>query len=278
MMSTPWLPTWLAVVWTAAYLVIVVLHVGHAARMTGVGRWWHSGHIVMAVGMADMFWPHDPGSFFVPKTAWSVVFAVGTLAALAMAVASSLRDGRVNRLWVMVAVDFAAMTWMWNMNRYDLAWLTVLFIVWSVIEAVGWLSGALVKEAAVGLHTSPAAVQAQVHATHPHDAGQHDAGHGDDAGQQDAGHGDHVHHDGAGLRISLAVMALGMAYMFAVMQFGMPSMAGMSHQGGGQMNMTTPGGSMSSDGSMSSGSSMTPSQTPSPTDSMSGMPGMSTTP
>lgn len=248
MMPTPWLPTWLAVVWTAAYVVIVVLHVRHAATMSGAGRWWHSGHIVMALGMADMFWPHPPHSFFIPSTGWTIIFAVGAVAALVMAVRRSFVDRRPSLLWLVVAVDFGAMTWMWVMMRFSAPLLTIAFIVWCVIEAVGWMTGALVSEADTALHASSAVAKSAVPAGHGdgHSAGpstELPVGPGDDASPQSA-HGDHVSHGGLSMRISLAVMALGMAFMFAVMQFGMPAhMSGMgtSSDSLGQMHMSTPG-------------------------------------
>jgi hypothetical protein len=49
------LPSWLAVIWTVVFIAIFVIHARHALDSDGQRRLWHSGHVLMALGMVFMF-------------------------------------------------------------------------------------------------------------------------------------------------------------------------------------------------------------------------------
>jgi hypothetical protein len=195
MMANSWLPTWAGTGWAVAFAVIVVMHVAHAARMSGGARWWHGCHVLMALGMVDMFWPHD---LLVPARVWALIFLTSAACALAVVGAKAVTSARLHRLWGIAAVDLAAMAAMFGTMLVEMQWrwapASVALAAWFLLEAAGWGGEALVRVAAAELHRSPAAVAP--------------------AGPRDA--------HARWLRCSLAVMSLGMAYMFLAMQFGSP--------------------------------------------------------
>src|SRR5580692_8878129 len=45
--TTNILPNWLAVIWTLAFLAIIVIHWRHVLESEGQRRVWHSGHVFM---------------------------------------------------------------------------------------------------------------------------------------------------------------------------------------------------------------------------------------
>ena len=55
--SNSWLPTWLRVVGEVVFAVIVAVHLWHLRASAGRERAWHTGHVLMALGMMDMFAP-----------------------------------------------------------------------------------------------------------------------------------------------------------------------------------------------------------------------------
>jgi len=136
-MTSSWLPGWVEVIGVIAYAVILVLHVWHAWRAGGLGRAWHVGHIVMAIGMIDMFWP---GQMPVGELGGEVVF--GTAAALSLAIGAYALAKQDNwRVWTVSTIDFAGMVYMFAMMSHQVAPLTLVFVVWSILEAVAWASG-----------------------------------------------------------------------------------------------------------------------------------------
>lgn len=60
MVGDAWLPTWLRAVATTAFVIVLIIHLVHLAGHTRRGRAWHSGHVLMALGMIDIFLP-PPG-------------------------------------------------------------------------------------------------------------------------------------------------------------------------------------------------------------------------
>jgi hypothetical protein len=232
-----WLPTWLSALWASLFVVVLVVHAGHLQRVSGWGRLWHSGHVVMALGMADMYWPHQPPP--VTGRLGEIAFVILTAAAVAM-VAWTATRGRVSWAWAIGAVDFAIMAYMFAMSDHRSVSLTVALTVWLVLEAVGWSAGWL-----------SALADAEDLGRHDHPRGPHhelpeppDAAAGATAGRWPwprtrtvaqpvqarptttrAPVTTRPGHDGGGhwtsVRVTLTVMSLGMAYMLLVMQFGM---------------------------------------------------------
>ena len=67
-------------IWTLAFLAIIVIHVRHVLESEGQRRYWHSGHVLMAFGMTFMFAPASLDHFNIPTGFWSLAFANGAIA------------------------------------------------------------------------------------------------------------------------------------------------------------------------------------------------------
>lgn len=227
-MNNGWLPTSVEAGWIAIYLCVLLAHAHHAWNLSGRDRLWHISHIVMSLGMIDMFWPTNRP---VGERAGEVVFALASVLALAVGVHAALH-AMGWRAWVPSTVDLTGMVYMFAMMSHRTAGLTLVFVAWSLLEAILWASGyaflALRLDpsdaASVDPHgagtspginivqspaTSPSPTTTLARATTP-------------ATVAGADHG-------WNLRLTLTAMTLGMAYMFLVMQYGM---AGMGHMTG----------------------------------------------
>ncbi len=193
--ATNILPTWLAVIWSLVFLAIAVVHARHVWETRGERRLWHSGHVLMAVGMLFMFAPPSLDHFGVPSEFWQLLFA-NAAGAIVIWILIALTNGvAVNRLWLVLAFDLAAMTYMWSSNGF------VPVVTWIL---VGYF-----------------AIQALLWATNRYREldGQEVGGRvflgGDGALTASAVTSLVCERD---LRVSMGLMALGMAYMFAAMQ------------------------------------------------------------
>lgn len=201
-MDSTWTPAWLGAAWTLVYAAVLVNHARHVWHLRGTHRWWHLSHVVMALGMIDMFVPTH--TMPVGEDAGETVFAVAAVVAAAAAAVQLLR-GAGYLLWLITIVDLAAMSYMFAMISDRSAPVTLVLVAWSLIEAALWaggwgirLFGARVADQASGMcEDAPSALS---------------------------------------LRWSLTLMLLGMAYMFLAMQYGMGSMGG-SHLHGPGTNM-----------------------------------------
>lgn len=130
-------PLWVGVAGTAVFLAIAASHVRHMAQTTGQRRPWHSCHVLVAVGMAFMYAPEQIDPLGVPSAFWKLVFAGAGVIAAVWAVGGV---GRVSMLvWVLTAVDLAAMLYMWSGPRAAAtAPLTWLLAAYLVAEAIMW--------------------------------------------------------------------------------------------------------------------------------------------
>lgn len=194
--ATEILPGWLAVIWTLAFLAVLVVHARHVMETDGERRFWHAGHVLMALGMVFMFAPGSLDHFDVPAGFWPLLFANAAGAVVAWALARTLAGQAVNGLWLVLAFDLAAMAYMWSPSGYvaPLTWLLVAYfavqaLLWAT-DSYRWLDRRLTVKGVGGVNPdgtlSATAVQRLV-----------------------------CERD---LRPSMATMALGMAYMFAAMQ------------------------------------------------------------
>lgn len=212
-MSMPLLPQWLRIVWALALAGVVGLHTGHAWTRPGQGRWWHTGHIIMALGMIGMYLlgMTYPGL----SRAGVVLFAVLTLAVAATAVVVGRREAVLNPLWVASAVDTLVMTYMLlpaAARPAGVSWVLVGYLACQVLAwALGlWDHVAVLQPAPAASAPMPVTTPAteQVHAPAP-------------ATTNPARSRNRVlgltAHCTPGIRVSLAVMAASMAYMLAVM-------------------------------------------------------------
>ena len=190
------LPSWLAVLWTLVFIAILVIHARHVLDSQGQRRIWHSGHVLMALGMAFMFAPASIDHFGIPGGFWQLSFANGALAILAWVLAQALYGRAVNVLWLVMAIDLGAMAYMWSPSGFQ-APLTWLLVAYFAVQSLLWISDRM---------------RAVDHRTL-------------------FGGGASVGPDGTvaisaaeplvcfrDLRVSMFAMTLGMAYMFAAMQ------------------------------------------------------------
>lgn len=234
-MSNSWLPTWLGLTWVVLMAAVAVVHVRHLLTLPDVTRVWHAGHVLMATGMAVMFWPG--GALLTPTVGvvGRVVFVVAALAAATWSVVDRRRRGRWSSVWPLLAADLAAMVWMFAVMAPGGAtgaatgpggsmtmgptWVDAVLALWFTVEAVRWLSGSLVRSAERDLHLE-VPVGALEHAVAG--APAHGAAHGAGGDAPATPAGAHAWH-GVSLRATLTVMSAAMAYMFAAMAFGVSS-------------------------------------------------------
>jgi uncharacterized protein DUF5134 len=193
------LPSWLAVVWTLAFFVVVAIHARHVLESAGQRRYWHSGHVFMAIGMAFMFAPASVDHFDIPTGFWSLAFANCAIAVLLWMLVQAFAGRGTNLLWLLLAFDFAAMAYMWSPAGFQ-APITWLLVTYFAAQAALWGSDRMreldertIFGGAVSV-TPEGALQASV--AEPLICFKD-------------------------LRVSMAAMTLGMAYMFAAMQLVM---------------------------------------------------------
>jgi hypothetical protein len=194
--STNILPSWLAVLWTLVFFVIIAVHARHVLQSEGQRRWWHSGHVFMAIGMAFMYAPASIDSLNIPTGFWSLAFANAAVAILLWLLVQAFAGRGANMLWLVMAFDLGAMAYMWSPSGFQ-APITWLLVAYFAAQAVLWATDRMRN---FDEHTI-------------------------------FGGGVSVTPDGAlaasvaeplicfkDLRASMAAMTLGMAYMFAAMQ------------------------------------------------------------
>lgn len=188
------LPNWLRFVWVAAFAGIAAVHIGHARAMGGQRRRWHAVHVLMALGMIDMFLP--PGAEGVPGSAWEVTFGVAAAGMAAGGVVAWMVEGSrpVNGLWAISVIDLVAMVYMFALSSVAFAALSYTLAGYFVLETVAWATPVLGDtgrwKGTLALPASGATASAVA------------------APVTLSGRAS------LGLRASLAVMAMGMAYMF----------------------------------------------------------------
>ncbi len=137
--TTNILPAWLAVIWTLVFAVILVIHARHVLDSDGQRRIWHSGHVLMALGMAFMFAPASIDHFNIPSGFWQLAFANGALAATAWMLAQALDGRAINVLWLVMAIDLGAMAYMWSPSGFQ-APITWLLVAYFTAQSLLWVS------------------------------------------------------------------------------------------------------------------------------------------
>lgn len=190
------LPNWLAVLWTLAFLVILVIHGRHILESQGQRRIWHSGHVFMALGMAFMYAPASIDHFNIPTGFWSLAFANGAIAIVLWTMVQAFAGRGTNLLWLLLALDLGAMAYMWSPSGFQ-APVTWLLVAYFAGQAVLWgtdrmrsLDERTILGGAVSVTPEGALVASVAEPLICY----------------------------KDLRASMAVMTIGMAYMFAAMQ------------------------------------------------------------
>jgi hypothetical protein len=133
------LPTWLAVLWAAVLIGVVAVHARHAFESSGQRRIWHSGHVLMALGMAFMYAPASIDPVHIGGGVWEVAFGSAALFILAWTVAQLVNRRSVNALWPLAAIDMSVMAYMWSTatRATGLTWL--LAVCFAGLSAL-WLA------------------------------------------------------------------------------------------------------------------------------------------
>ncbi|TNC24222.1 DUF5134 domain-containing protein [Amycolatopsis alkalitolerans] len=138
MMQSALLPGWLRMVWAAALVLVALAHLKHVITMRGQRRWWHTGHTVMAAGMALMYLL--PAMDHPVLYQAGLAFYVAAVAALAATTVTNWREeGVLNPLWVATTIDMVAMAYMLLPARTPV--LTAVFVVYLAGQAVAWSLG-----------------------------------------------------------------------------------------------------------------------------------------
>jgi Domain of unknown function (DUF5134) len=193
------LPEWLAVIWTLAFIAIVVIHALHLRDSHGQRRLWHSGHVLMACGMAFMFAPSSIDHFNIPSGFWQLAFANGAIAIVLWMLAQALSGRAINVLWLVMAIDLGAMAYMWSPSGFQ-APITWLLVAYFAVQALLWVSDRMREvDHRTLLHGSVSVTPGGAVAI--------------SAAEPLVCFRD--------LRASMFAMTLGMAYMFAAMQLAM---------------------------------------------------------
>jgi Domain of unknown function (DUF5134) len=194
--ATNILPDWLAILWTLVFIVIVVIHGRHVLESRGQRQIWHSGHVLMALGMAFMFAPASIDHFNIPSGFWQLAFANGAIAILAWMLAQALSGRAINVLWLTMAIDLGAMAYMWSPNGFQ-APLTWMLVAYFAVQSLLWVTNRMreVDHKALlgGSYSVTPGGAVAISAAEPLICFRD-------------------------LRVSMFAMTLGMAYMFAAMQ------------------------------------------------------------
>jgi preprotein translocase subunit SecG len=197
--TTNILPEWLAVIWTLAFIAIIIIHVRHLRDTHGQQRVWHSGHVLMAFGMAFMFAPGSIDHFNIPSGFWQLAFANGAIAALAWILVQALSGRAINVLWLVMAIDLGAMAYMWSPSGFQ-APITWILVAYFALQSLLWVTDRMRevdhKTLLGGSFSVTPGGAVAISAAEPLVCFRD-------------------------LRVSMFAMTLGMAYMFAAMQLAM---------------------------------------------------------
>jgi hypothetical protein len=194
--ATNILPEWLAVIWTLVFIAIIVVEVRRLLDSTGQRRLWHAALVLLAFGMAFMFAPASIDHFNIPSGFWQLAFANGALGILAWMLAQALAGRAINVLWLLTAIDLAALAYMWSPGGLQgpITWLLVAYFAAQSLLWAGNRMRSVDRETllAGGVSLTPDGALAATAAVPL-------------IGSRD-------------LRLPMFAMTLGIAYMFAAMQ------------------------------------------------------------
>jgi hypothetical protein len=125
------LPSWLAIVWLLVFIGVAVAHFRYLLAGEGQRRAWHAAHVLMAVGMAFMYAQSASGELTTPSGLWRAVFVCAAGATGAWVLVQLLYRRAVNVLWPLIALDLAAMVYMWSPSGLSavITWPAVCYFV-----------------------------------------------------------------------------------------------------------------------------------------------------
>jgi hypothetical protein len=189
------LPSWLAVIWALAFVAIFVVHARHALSSEAPRRLWHSGHVLMALGMVFMYVPSSIDRLDIPSGVWQLVFAGASLLILTWMLGQAINRRALNPLWLVMTIDLAAMIYMWSPADFT-APVTWLLVIYFAGQSVLWGSDRIRR---VDEHPLPGAISVTAGGAVATAAAAPLICYRD-------------------LRVSMGAMTLGMAYMLAATQ------------------------------------------------------------
>lgn len=198
-MTMTLVPRWLAVAWAIVFAAIFVVHIGHARNVRGQARWWHASHVVMATAMATMYLEPQGGHAEL-YSAGIAPFAALAVALVGAALYFGSRERVINPLWVVSAIDMAAMVVMLVPMNERSAAVSYGLVAYFAVQALAWSTGvydripAVVRTRVSMLATEPAMPATTTGATVGFTA-----------------------HATVTMRVTLAGMAAGMGYMLLAM-------------------------------------------------------------
>jgi hypothetical protein len=131
------LPRSLAVAWLLVFVAILVAHSRHLISTRGQRRAWHGGHVLMALGMVSMYAPAAIGRLGIPGRLGQLAALYAAGLTLAWVLARLLDSGQANLLWLLTALDLAAMAERWSPDRVS-APLTWLLVSYFAVQAALW--------------------------------------------------------------------------------------------------------------------------------------------
>jgi hypothetical protein len=133
-------PTWLGMVMTTIFLGVFLNHLRHAREASGQRRFWHAGHVAMALGMVFMFLPTSIDPFDLPNTLWQTIFVVMLVLVAGWLARQALVKRGASGLWWLLAVELWAMLYMWSPGAMatPLSWLLIAYLA---VEAGLWATG-----------------------------------------------------------------------------------------------------------------------------------------
>lgn len=185
-------------------------HATHIVRARGAHRLWHSGHLLMAIGMAYMILPLEyrallssPPRLLLANA--TVLFAVAAILAFGFAVLKLFEGIGIDLPWVTLTAGLGIMAYMLaGMAGEASAPLTYGAAIWCGLVGFGWFTGELCgRPDARWLPPAVGPLGGAPRAT---------------AARYLAGTTPIAYHAGSLSRATLGLMAVGMAYMLAAMQ------------------------------------------------------------
>jgi hypothetical protein len=205
------LPAWLRLLAITAMAAILLFHTAHLRHETGLWRWWHGCHVVMAVGMVAMY--ADPA---LTTTSSSPLRAAGLVAYLTLAASTTVtlavtarRHRRLDIRWMATTAGMLAMALMFTPMSMQSGALGTLAVLYLLSEAAVWLTAHWWQP------TTELVIEVPVHGRALAMAGA------PPMATRDHPKVRRIHittvHTPLDVRLSLAVMALGMAGMLAAM-------------------------------------------------------------
>jgi hypothetical protein len=204
-------PPWTSVLWAILFGAALAVHCWHFIRLGGERRWYHGSHVLMAIGMIYMALALGYRWTWFPSDGWEVVYACSTVMVLGWLAMRMLVFQPVNALWILVAVQQAAMIYMYSPRM--VAGLSWVLVGWFALEAAGWTSGVLLDGSRRHSTLLPLAIGPSYTAVVATSAGTV-VEVAEPSTVVDLVECPPI----LWTRVAMAVMALGMAYMFAGMQ------------------------------------------------------------